>query len=64
MAVPDYAVVATRGEAHAQVFDVECRIAALGVVTTGTGSSRRAAEQAAAAAALSGIAPRTRATND
>jgi len=56
--VPDYAVVATRGEAHAQLFDVECRIAALGVVTTGTGSSRRAAEQAAAAAALSDIARR------
>ncbi|HTI46681.1 MAG TPA: ribonuclease III [Casimicrobiaceae bacterium] len=58
VAVPDYAVVATRGEAHAQLFDVECRIAALGVVTTGTGSSRRAAEQAAAAAALSDIARR------
>ncbi len=50
--VPEYAVVATRGDAHAQVFDVECRIAELGCVTTATGSSRRAAEQAAAAAAL------------
>jgi ribonuclease-3 len=56
IAVPDYAVVATRGEAHAQVFDVECRIAALGVVTTGSGSSRRAGEQAAAAAALGEVA--------
>ena len=38
--------VATSGEAHAQVFDVECRIPALDLVATGRGSSRRAAEQA------------------
>lgn len=50
--VPDYAVVATTGEAHAQVFTVECRIPALGIVTSGQGSSRRGAEQAAAEAAL------------
>ncbi|HEY1327375.1 MAG TPA: ribonuclease III [Casimicrobiaceae bacterium] len=58
MPVPEYAVVGTRGEAHAQLFDVECRIPALGVVTTGTGSSRRAGEQAAASAALHEIAKR------
>jgi ribonuclease-3 len=52
LAVPEYAVAATSGEAHAQVFDVECRIPALGVVATGRGSSRRAAEQAAAENAL------------
>jgi ribonuclease-3 len=63
IAVPDYAVVATHGEAHAQSFDVECRIAALGVVSTGTGSSRRAAEQAAAAAALLEVAGRARPKN-
>lgn len=51
LAVPEYAVVGTRGEAHAQVFEVECRIPALGVVAAGLGSSRRAAEQAAAEAA-------------
>jgi len=51
VAVPEYAVVATAGEAHAQTFTVECRIPALGVVVSGTGASRRAAEQAAAAAA-------------
>jgi ribonuclease-3 len=51
VAVPEYAVVATAGEAHAQTFTVECRIPALGVVVAGTGASRRAAEQAAAAAA-------------
>lgn len=50
--VPEYAVVATRGEAHAQVFAVECRIAELDLVTAAEGPSRRAGEQAAAEAAL------------
>jgi ribonuclease-3 len=58
MTVPEYAVVATRGEAHAQVFDVECRIAALGIVTAGSGASRRAGEQEAAAEALRVLAQR------
>jgi len=52
LAVPDYAIVAATGEAHAQQFDVECRIPALDIVARGSGSSRRAAEQDAAAAAL------------
>lgn len=52
IAVPEYAVTATRGEAHAQVFAVECRIPALAIVTLAEGPSRRAAEQAAAEAAL------------
>ncbi|MEP6996602.1 MAG: ribonuclease III [Betaproteobacteria bacterium] len=51
LAVPDYAVAAVRGEAHLQTFDVVCRIPALDVAATGSGPSRRAAEQAAAAAA-------------
>lgn len=50
--VPEYAVVETRGEAHAQVFAVECRIAEIGIVTTAEGPSRRAGEQAAAEVAL------------
>jgi ribonuclease III len=49
--VPEYAIVAVTGEAHLQSFDVECRIRALGIVAAGSGSSRRAAEQAAAARA-------------
>jgi ribonuclease-3 len=49
--VPEYQVVATRGEAHAQAFEVECRIASLGIVATGGGTSRRGAEQDAAARA-------------
>jgi ribonuclease-3 len=48
LAVPEYAVIATTGEAHAQQFEVECRIPALGIVATGRGTSRRTAEQAAA----------------
>ena len=51
LAVPDYEVAAVRGEAHLQTFDVVCRIPALDISATGSGTSRRAAEQAAAAAA-------------
>ncbi len=49
--VPEYAVTAIAGEAHAQTFTVECRIPALSIVARGTGPSKRAAEQTAAAAA-------------
>lgn len=52
MPVPDYVVTGTSGEAHAQLFEVECRIPALEVATAGRGPSRRIAEQAAAAEAL------------
>lgn len=45
---PDYAVVSISGDAHAQVFDVECRVAGLDRSARGTGSSRRRAEQQAA----------------
>jgi ribonuclease-3 len=51
IAVPEYAVTAVAGEAHAQVFTIECRIPALAIAAGGSGSSRRAAEQAAAAEA-------------
>jgi len=50
--VPDYVVTATRGEPHEQYFTVECRVPGLGIVASGEGSSRRAAEQAAAEAAM------------
>lgn len=46
--VPSYAIVATRGQAHAQTFHVECTVATLGLVEHGEGRSRRAAEQEAA----------------
>lgn len=46
--LPEYAVVSVHGDAHAQVFQVECRSASLGETTLGYGSSRRRAEQQAA----------------
>lgn len=46
--VPTYRIVATRGQAHAQTFDVECAAPTLGVAEQGEGRSRRAAEQEAA----------------
>jgi ribonuclease-3 len=51
LALPRYTVTAIQGEAHAQTFRVECDIAQVQLVTSGEGSSRRAAEQAAAEAA-------------
>jgi ribonuclease III len=52
MKLPVYRVAATIGAAHKQTFDVECEIAELGAVERGIGASRRAGEQAAAAAML------------
>jgi ribonuclease-3 len=49
--VPEYVVTETRGDPHEQIFTVECRIPALAIAVSGEGSSRRAAEQAAAEAA-------------
>jgi ribonuclease-3 len=48
IALPQYTVVATRGEAHEQHFQVECLIPELRVRSQGEGSSRRSAEQEAA----------------
>jgi ribonuclease-3 len=48
MSLPQYHLKATRGEAHAQEFEVECLIPELGISAIGRGSSRRAAEQEAA----------------
>jgi ribonuclease III len=48
LSVPAYRIVATRGQSHAQTFDVECAVAALGLAEHGEGKSRRAAEQDAA----------------
>jgi ribonuclease III len=48
LALPQYAVVATRGEAHEQQFHVECVIPELGIRSLGEGASRRSAEQEAA----------------
>lgn len=55
MGLPVYALLSTFGEAHAQKFEVECCLADLKIRTTGVGSSRRAAEQEAAQAAITMI---------
>ncbi len=52
MKLPAYRVVATLGEAHKQTFDVECTVQETGQSERGIGASRRAGEQAAAAAML------------
>ena len=46
--VPGYRIAATRGEMHAQTFEVECSVPALALTERGEGRSRRAAEQEAA----------------
>ena len=46
--VPAYRITATRGQAHAQTFEVECAVATLGLAERGEGKSRRTAEQEAA----------------
>jgi ribonuclease-3 len=55
LALPQYSLIATRGEAHAQIFEVDCFIAELNLRSRGCGGSRRAAEQEAARAALSEV---------
>lgn len=46
--VPVYRISATRGQAHAQTFEVQCAVPALNLVESGEGRSRRIAEQEAA----------------
>ena len=46
--VPTYRISATRGQAHAQTFEVECLVPPLNLVEGGVGRSRRVAEQEAA----------------
>ncbi len=53
--VPTYRIVGTRGQSHAQTFDVECAVPTLGLAERGEGRSRRAAEQDAAQRMLSGL---------
>ena len=50
--LPEYNIVEVSGEAHAQLFTVECKIATLSQSATAQASSRREAEKQAAAAVL------------
>jgi ribonuclease III len=56
--LPKYVLCGTRGEAHAQEFDVECLIPELDIRCLGSGLSRRTAEQAAARLALEQVQAR------
>jgi len=55
LALPVYDVIATHGAAHDQTFEVTCSIPALQVQVSAEGSSRRAAEQAAARLAIQAL---------
>lgn len=60
MKLPAYRVAAILGAAHKQTFDVECEVTELGWTERGIGASRRAGEQAAAAALLQRLKARGR----
>ena len=53
--VPIYRITATRGQAHAQTFEVECSVPALSLTQQGEGRSRRLAEQEAAGRMLDAL---------
>ncbi len=53
--VPLYRIRAVHGQAHAQVFEVECHVPELGFTQFGEGRSRRMAEQNAASRVLNNI---------
>ena len=53
--LPAYKVVATRGAAHSQTFEVECAVEDMSLTASGTGSTRRIAEQNAAGKILKQI---------
>jgi ribonuclease-3 len=52
LALPVYTLLAATGADHAKTFEVECDIVDPGIRAIGRGASRRAAEQAAATAAI------------
>lgn len=53
--LPSYELVSVEGEDHRQQFEVTCQLRRPALSVSGSGSSRRKAEQAAAAAALDNL---------
>ena len=53
--LPEYQVVEISGPAHEQLFHISCSLKSLGTEATGSGSSKREAEQAAAKKILEAI---------
>ena len=62
-ALPNYAVLRIEGEAHRQLFHVQCHIESSQIKTMGTGPNRRTAEQDAAAKALAVLTTMTERVN-
>jgi ribonuclease III len=58
--LPDYVLLGVEGDDHDQSFHVACQLASPELVAEGRGSSRRKAEQAAAACALEQVVPNVR----
>ncbi len=56
LSLPIYSIVDVSGEAHDQLFRVECLLADMNIRTSGEGTSRRAAEQDAAQRAYALVA--------
>jgi ribonuclease III len=59
LALPRYSVLSIEGEDHAQTFRVSCEVVPLRLRVEGAGSSRRRAEQEAAARMLERVAAQT-----
>ena len=56
MGLPEYRVLSTQGDAHKQIFQVECVVVGdAGIRTQGSAGSRRMAEQEAAHKALAAL---------
>jgi ribonuclease-3 len=55
LALPQYTLTAVAGEAHAQSFTVTCEVAMLALSAAAEGTSRRRAEQSAAAKVLESL---------
>ena len=52
LALPHYQLIQQSGQTHQQVFEIECRIDVLQIITRGQGNSRKQAEQKAASLAI------------
>ena len=55
LALPDYKVINVTGQAHNQMFSIECGIESLSIKTEGKASNRRKAEQQAANKAITEV---------
>jgi ribonuclease-3 len=53
--LPVYELIASSGDEHAKTFEVECRVDALEIRASGSGSTRRGAEQTAAELVLAPV---------